>query len=60
MTTKEKMFEAVSALPDDPGIEEAMETLFFLAKIEKGIEQADSGQTLSHEEVKRRVIKKRT
>ena len=54
------MFEAVSALPDDPGIEEAMETLFFLAKIEKGIEQADSGQTLSHEEVKRRVIKKRT
>ena len=54
------MFEAVSALPDDAGIEEAMETPFFLAKIEKGMEQSDSGQTLSHEEVRRRVIKIRT
>jgi len=56
MTTKEKMFEAVSALPDDAGIEEAMETLFFLAKIEKGMERSDSGQTLSHEEVSRGAI----
>ena len=55
MTTKEKMIEAVSSLPDDAQIEDAMEKLLFLAKIEKGLEQADLGQTLSHEEVKLRA-----
>jgi hypothetical protein len=57
MTTKEKMIEAVSTLPDDAQIEDAMEKLFFLAKVEKGIEQADAGQSVPHEEVKRRVSK---
>jgi predicted transcriptional regulator len=57
MTTKEKMIEAVNTLPDDAQIEDAMEKLFFLAKVEKGIEQADASQTVSHEEVKRRVSK---
>jgi predicted transcriptional regulator len=55
MTIKEKMLEAVSTLPDDARIEDAMEKLFFLAKIEKGIQQADSGQTIPHDEVKQRV-----
>jgi predicted transcriptional regulator len=32
-----------------------MEKLLFLAKIEKGIQQADSGQTLSHAKVKEKT-----
>jgi hypothetical protein len=54
MTTKEKMLEAVNTLPEDARIEDAMEKLFFLAKVEKGIEQADASQTLSHEEIRGR------
>ena len=57
MTTKEKMLEAVGTLPDDAGIEDAMERLYFLAKIEKGIQEADAGRTIPHEEVTRRVSK---
>ena len=33
-----------------------MEQLYFLAKIERGVEQADSGRTIPHAEVKRRFI----
>ena len=58
MTTKEKMLEAVGTLPDDAGIEDAMERLYFLAKIEKGIQEADAGLTIPHEEVTRRVSKR--
>jgi len=57
MTTKEKVIEAVSQLPDDATYEDAMERLLFLAKIEKGLEQADAGQTLSHEQVKQQVAR---
>lgn len=57
MTTKEKVLQAVAELPEDAHIEDAMEKLFFLAKIERGVEQADLGQTIPHEEVKKRVSK---
>ena len=57
MTIKEKVLQAVENLPDDASIEEAMERLFFMAKIEKGMQQADNGQTISHDEVKQRASK---
>ena len=57
MTTKELVIEAIKDLPDDAPIADAMEKLLFLAKIERGIQQADSGQTLSHDEVKQRMSK---
>lgn len=57
MTVKEKVIQAVQDLPEDASIEDAMERLFFLSKIEKGIQQADSGQTLSHAQVRERMAK---
>lgn len=57
MTIKEKVLQAVEGLPDNAHIEDAMERLFLLAKIEKGIEQADKGLTISHDEVQKRVAK---
>ena len=57
MTTKEKMLQTVQELPDDASIEDAMERLLFLAKIEKGIQQADAGKTVAHAQVKERMAK---
>lgn len=57
MTTKQIVMQIVKKLPADASIEDAMEKLFFLAKIEKGIYQADSGKTVSNECVKGRVRK---
>lgn len=55
MTITEKVLQAVENLPDDAPIEDAMERLLFMAKIERGIQQADDGQTIPHSEVKERV-----
>ena len=57
MTMKDKVLQAVRDLPDDSSIEDAMERLLFLAKIEKGIRQADAGQAIPHSQVKERMAK---
>jgi predicted transcriptional regulator len=57
MTTKEKAVQAVQALPDDASWEDAMERLFLLAKIERGLRQADAGELIPHEKVKERMAK---
>ena len=56
-TLKSRMENAIHNLPEDASIEDAMEKLFLLYKIEKGIEQADAGLTVSHEEVKKKLRK---
>ena len=56
-TEKQQVLNAVEALPDDATIEDAMERLFFLAKIQCGLEQADAGETFAHEEAKERLLK---
>jgi predicted transcriptional regulator len=55
-TTKQRVLEAVEALPADATIEDAMERLYFLAKIQRGLEQADAGETLTHEQAKERLL----
>ncbi|MCX6354676.1 MAG: hypothetical protein NTZ78_07230 [Candidatus Aureabacteria bacterium] len=57
MTAKDKVLQAIRGLPDDASFEDAMEKLYFLAKIEKGLLQADSGQTIPHSHVKERAAK---
>lgn len=54
--TKQRVIDAVRGLPEDATVEDAMERLYFLAKIEEGERQADAGQTVSHEEAKRRIL----
>ncbi len=57
MRTKEKVLKAVEGLPEDASIDDAMERLLFLAKVERGLQQADTGPTLSHDGVKERMSK---
>ena len=56
-TLKAKMERLIHNLPEEASIEEAMEKLYLLYKIEKGVQQADAGKTVSHEEAKRRLGK---
>lgn len=53
-STKKKVLEAVEQLPPDATVEDAMERLYFLYKIERGLAEADAGQIVAHEEVKKR------
>ena len=47
----------VKTLPENTSVEEVMEKLYLFSKIEKGIQQGDEGNVLSHMEVKERLNK---
>lgn len=53
--TRDRMVEAIRELPADATVDDAIERLVFLAKIEIGIEQLDRGEGIPHDEVKRRL-----
>ena len=51
--TKADIVKAVEELPDDATLEDAMERLFFLYKVERGLKEIESGETFSLEEARR-------
>ena len=57
MTTKQMVLKVVRKLPDDASIEDAMEQLLFMAKVEKGLQQAEAGKTIPHGRVQERMKK---
>lgn len=54
---KKKIVQIVKNLPDDATVEDAMERLYFLAKIEHGLAESQAGKGVSHEEVKKRLVR---
>ena len=50
-TVKEQVLQAVEELPDDTTFEEAMEQIYFLYKVERGLAQADAGDVVEHDDV---------
>ncbi len=57
MTAKEKIAQAIDALPADASFEDAMERLLLLSKIERGLYQLDSGEGIPHAEARARMSK---
>jgi len=53
--TKKQMIKAIQDLPADATVEDAIERLYLLYKVERGIVQADTGQKVSQEEARRRM-----
>lgn len=56
-TIKQQVLEALTKLPENASFEDAMERLYFLSKIQQGLEQLDRGEVVTHDEVKRRLLK---
>ncbi len=54
---KSKALQTVNDLPDHFELEELIERLIFIEKVEKGLEQVKSGKTISHESVKQEIKK---
>lgn len=57
MELKERMLKAIEALPDDASVEDAIERLYLLSKIEAGILDADQGRLVTQEEARRRMAR---
>jgi hypothetical protein len=55
-SAKQKVLEAIERLPADATLEDAIERLVLLAKIERGLAELDSGQGIDHPEAKRRLL----
>ena len=56
-STKQKVLELVEQLPPEATLDDVMERLYFLSKVERGLDQLDAGRTIPHDEVKRRFQK---
>jgi len=51
------MLEAIRDLPADATVEDAMERLYLLKKVERGVAQAEAGQKISQEEARHRMAR---
>lgn len=50
---KQLALEALRNLPEDATLEDAIERLCFLAKIEEGLRQSDAGDVVPHEVIQK-------
>jgi predicted transcriptional regulator len=57
MSTKEEVIRFIKGLPENVTIEDIVEELYVRAKIEKGLQDLNTGKTVSHNEVKEKLSK---
>ena len=57
MGTKQQIMKAMEDLPDDARVEDALDRLYLLYKVERGLQQADRGELISQDEVRQRMTK---
>jgi predicted transcriptional regulator len=53
ISEKQRAIEALRALPEHATLDDAIERLCFIAKIEEGVRQSDARELVSHDEVKK-------
>jgi len=57
MLTKEKIHYTIDSLPDNLTIDQVIDQMILLDKIEQGIKDVDDGRVYSSEEVKEKLSK---
>jgi hypothetical protein len=54
-TVREKVLQALQDLPEDATLDDAIERLIFLAKVDADLAELDAGKGIPHDEVRRRL-----
>ena len=57
MSTKQEILNAIADLPEQASVQDALDRLYLLYKVDQGIKQADAGQLISQEEACSRMAK---
>ncbi len=57
MLTKEKLNRTIRNLPDSFTIDELIEQLIFMEKVEEGLQQSEENKVVSNEDVKAMIDK---
>jgi len=53
--TKEMVLDSLEAMPNEFPLEELLERLVFMQKVEEGIKQSEQGETVPIDQVKQRL-----
>ena len=53
--SKETILAAVNAFPQEVALEELIERLIFMEKVEEGLRDSEAGRTISQQELKQLV-----
>lgn len=54
-TVKYQVLKAVEEMPQDVTFDEVMERLYFLYKVDRGLKEVETGNTISHAEAKKQI-----
>jgi predicted transcriptional regulator len=57
MTAKAEVIQAIGDMPDNASYEEIARRIDFIAKVKKGLEQAERGEGVPVQEVKQQIPK---
>jgi hypothetical protein len=57
VATRDQIIESLKTLPPESTLEDVVEHLYFMAKLERGLQQSEARELISHDEVKRRFMK---
>jgi predicted transcriptional regulator len=57
MITKEKLNRTINSLPESFTIDELIDQLIFIEKVEEGYQQSEEGKVISNEDVKSMIDK---
>ncbi len=57
MITKEKLKSHIETFPDNMSIDELIDRLIFVEKLEKRISESNKGETISEEDLKKEMEK---
>jgi len=55
VTAKDEIKQAIDGLPDDATLEDAIERLYLLYKVQRGLHQLDAGEGISQEQARARM-----
>jgi predicted transcriptional regulator len=56
-SVKQRAIEALRSLPEQATIDEAIERLCLLAKIEEGLRQSDEGRVVSRDDIRKQFLR---
>ena len=54
-TVKYQVLKAIESMPQSVTFDEVMDRIYFLYKVDQGLKQVEAGDTISHEEAKKRI-----
>ena len=57
MGTKQRVLKAIEDLPDHARIEDVLDRLYLLYKVERGLQQADRHELISQAQIRQRMAK---